>query len=158
MLSGRSAPPPPRRRHLSSISLSNVFFCVPIFGNKTGPARLMGQHCMAFKKEHSPIHFWGDKLLRSSEKWECCAMSSLMWPWPERMFSRLKLTKLSRLAVVQKKTPQPSCLSRMVLILMSIKQKRKRQAGPLLAAQNSYFGGDNWRKVPGGKRYKKCRD
>ena len=28
-------------------------FCVL----KTGPACLMGQHCVAFKKEHSPIHF-----------------------------------------------------------------------------------------------------
>ena len=41
-------------------------------------------------------------------------MSSLMWPWPERMVSGLKPTKLSWLAVV-KKTPQPSCLSWMVL-------------------------------------------
>ena len=24
---------------------------------KTGPVCLMGQHCVAFKKEHSPIHF-----------------------------------------------------------------------------------------------------
>ena len=56
-------------------------------------------------------------------------MSSLMWPWPERMVSGLKPTKLSWLAVVQKKAPQPSCLSWMVLILMSRKQKRKRQTG-----------------------------
>ena len=27
---------------------------------KTGPVCLMGQHCVAFKKEHSPIHFWED--------------------------------------------------------------------------------------------------
>ena len=56
-------------------------------------------------------------------------MSSLMWPWPERMVSGLKPTKLSWLAVVQKKAPQPSCLSWMVLILMSRKQKRQRQTG-----------------------------
>ena len=56
-------------------------------------------------------------------------MSSLMWPWPERMVSGLKPTKSSWLAVVQIKAPQPSCLSWMVLILMSRKQKRKRQTG-----------------------------
>ena len=58
-------------------------------------------------------------------------MSSLMWPWPERMVSGLKPTKLSWLAVVQKKAPQPSCLSWMVLILMSRKQKQQRQTGHL---------------------------
>ena len=56
-------------------------------------------------------------------------MSSLVWPWPERMVSGLKPTKLSWLAVVQKKAPQPSCLSWMVLILMS--RKQKRQTGPV---------------------------
>ena len=56
-------------------------------------------------------------------------MSSLMWPWPERMVSGLKPTKSSWLAVVQIKAPQPSCLSWIVLILLSRRQKRKRQTG-----------------------------
>ena len=83
-------------------------------------------HCEAFKKGHSPFIFCEDGLLRSSEKWECCAMSSLMYPWPEVMVSGLKPTKVSWLAVVQ-----TLIFSWMVLFQMSRKQKRKRQAGPV---------------------------
>ena len=91
---------------------------------KTGPACLMGQQCVALKMNTHPFIFWEDWLLRSSEKWECCAMSSLMWPWPERMVSGLKPTKISWLAVVLALT-----FSWMVLFQMSRKQKRKRQTG-----------------------------
>ena len=83
-------------------------------------------HCEAFKKGHSPFIFCEDGLLRSSEKWECCAMSSLMYPWPEVMVSGLKPTKVSWLALVQ-----ALIFSWMVLFQMSRKQKRKQQAGPV---------------------------
>ena len=33
------------------------YFVYPFWVLKTGPVFLMGQHWMAFKKEHSPIHF-----------------------------------------------------------------------------------------------------
>ena len=128
--------------HLSSISLSNVTFVYWFGVLKTGPS----MHCEAFKKGHSPFIFCEDGLLRSSEKWECCAMSSLMYPWPEVMVSGLKPTKVSWLAVVQKKAPQPSCLSWMVLILMSRKQKRKRQTGPVSSCPKFVLRGRQLKK------------
>ena len=78
-------------------------------------------------------------------------MSSLMWPWPERMVSGLKPTKLSCLAVVQKKHPNPHVWAEWFLFLCPGNKNGNGKQVTFLAAQNSYWGWDNWRRVPGKK-------
>ena len=58
-------------------------------------------------------------------------MSSLVWPWPERMVSGLKPTKLSWLAVVQKKSTLTLKFELNDSYCDVQKTKRKRQAGPV---------------------------
>ena len=79
-------------------------------------------------------------------------MSSLMWPWPERMVSGLKPTKSSWLAVVQKKHPNPHVWAEWFLFLCPGNKNGNGKQVTFLAAQNSYLGWDNWREVQGGQR------
>ena len=74
-------------------------------------------------------------------------MSSLMWPWPERMVSGLKPTKSSWLAVVQKKHHNPHVWAEWFLFWCPENKNENGKQVPLLAAQNWYFGWDNWREV-----------
>ena len=96
---------------------------------KRGPVCLMGQHCVAFKKENSPIHLRG---LAAPVIWKVRVLwyefTDVTLAWEDGQW--VEAHKIILAGCSPKKAPQPSCLSWMVLILMSRKQKRKRQTGP----------------------------
>ena len=96
---------------------------------KRGPVCLIGQHCcMAFKKENSPIHLRG---LAAPVIWKVRVLwyefTDVTLAWEDGQW--VEAHKIILAGCSPKKAPQPSCLSWMVLILMSRKQKRKRQTG-----------------------------
>ena len=96
---------------------------------KRGPVCLMGQHCVAFKKENSPIHLRG---LAAPVIWKVRVLwyefTDVTLAWEDGQW--VEAHKIILAGCSPKKAPQPSCLSWMVLILMSRKEKRKRQTGP----------------------------
>ena len=96
---------------------------------KRGPVCLIGQHCVAFKKENSPIHLRG---LAAPVIWKVRVLwyefTDVTLAWEDGQW--VEAHKIILAGCSPKKAPQPSCLSWMVLILMSRKQKRKRQTGP----------------------------
>ena len=96
---------------------------------KRGPVCLMGQHCVAFKKENSPIHLRG---LAALVIWKVRVLwyefTDVTLAWEDGQW--VEAHKIILAGCSPKKAPQPSCLSWMVLILMSRKQKQKRQTGP----------------------------
>ena len=95
---------------------------------KRGPVCLMGQHCVAFKKENSPIHLRG---LAAPVIWKVRVLwyefTDVTLAWEDGQW--VEAHKIILAGCSPKKAPQPSCLSWMVLILMSRKQKRQRQTG-----------------------------
>ena len=97
---------------------------------KRGPVCLIGQHCVAFKKENSPIHLRG---LAALVIWKVRVLwyefTDVTLAWEDGQW--VEAHKIILAGCSPKKAPQPSCLSWMVLILMSRKQKRKRQTGPV---------------------------
>ena len=96
---------------------------------KRGPVCLMGQHCVAFKKENSPIHLRG---LAAPVIWKVRVLwyefTDVTLAWEDGQW--VEAHKIILAGCSPKKAPQPSCLSWMVLILMSRKRKQKRQTGP----------------------------
>ena len=95
---------------------------------KRGPVCLIGQHCVAFKKENSPIHLRG---LAALVIWKVRVLwyefTDVTLAWEDGQW--VEAHKIILAGCSPKKAPQPSCLSWMVLILMSRKQKQKLQAG-----------------------------
>ena len=116
-------------RHPSSISLSNVSFCVPILGTKNVTCLSDGTALHGFQKEHSLIHFL--RGLAAPVIWKvrvlCYEFTDVTLAWEDGQW--VEAHKIILAGCSPKKAPQPSCLSWMVLILMSRKQKRKRQTG-----------------------------
>ena len=108
--------------HPSSISLSNVSFCVPILGTKNVTCLSDGTALRGFQKEHSLIHFL--RGLAAPVIWKvrvlCYEFTDVTLAWEDGQW--VEAHKIILAGCSPKKAPQPSCLSWMVLILMSRKQ------------------------------------
>ena len=116
-------------RHLSSISLSNVSFCVPILGTKNGTCLSDGPALHGFQIRTFTYSFL--RGLAAPVIWKvrvlCYEFTDVTLAWEDGQW--VEAHKIILAGCSPKKAPQPSCLSWMVLILMSRKQKRKRQTG-----------------------------
>ena len=90
------------------------------------------QLCYFKQKLHIKHHFkWKTRRCASRKTY----ITGWLTTWNQEMLAHLK------------KAAKPSCFSWMVPILMSRKQKRKGQTGPVSGCPKLVLGGDIWRKV-----------
>ena len=112
-----------------------------------GPVCLMGQHCVAFKKEHSAIHFL--RGLAAPVIWKvrvlCYEFTDVTLAWEDGQW--VEAHKIILAGCSQKKHHNPHVWAEWFLFWCPENENGKQV--PLLAAQNWYFGWDNWRGVPG---------
>ena len=136
-------------QHLPPPHLS-FSFCVLILGTKNGTCLSDGPALPGFQKRTLTYSFF--------ERIDCSghlkSESAVLWVhWCDPGLRGLSVGWRPQNHILAgcspKKALQPSCLSWMVLILTSWNKNENGKQVPFLAAQNSYFGGDNWRKVSG---------
>ena len=117
--------------HPSSILLSNVSFCVPILGTKNVTCLSDAPALLGFQRRTLTYSFLRGLAAPVIGKVRvlCYEFTGVTLGWEDGQW--VEAHKVILTGCSPKKAPQPSCLSWMVLILMSRKQKRKRQTGPV---------------------------
>ena len=136
--------------HPSSISLSNVSFCVPILGSKNvtclsdGPA-LHGFQIRtltySFLRELAAPVIWKVRVL-------CYEFTDVTLAWEDGQWVEAHKIILAGCSP-KKKHPNPHVWAEWFLFLCPGNKNGNGKQVTFLAAQNSYLGWDNWREVNG---------
>ena len=137
------------RLHPSSIPLSNVSFYVPILGSKKGTCLSDGPALRGFQKGKLTYSF--ERISCSSHLKSESAVVRVHWCDPGLRGWSVGWSPQNHpgwlLAVVQKKHHNPHVWAEWFLFWCPENKNENGKQVPLLAAQNWYFGWDNWREV-----------